>query len=266
MVIFDLDGTLLTSEFQLLEETIKDVEAIRSLGLRISIATGRSYKSAKPFLDRLQIVEPMVFSNGAVFDNPETGEREVISGIPLESALIVLMIQSEFKVSIKIHMADGRLFKTDDTPWPGEGIHFEAGEQVPDLQEHLDEDPIKMVFHGENGEMVRFQQRIEEILGPKSQVRLFRSQPNHMEMSNRNVSKGDAVKKLVEKLGIHKSEIITVGDQENDFEMIRDFGLGVMVGSHEPKLEKVCKFKIASPEEKGIATLHNHLKSLISQP
>ena len=47
--------------------------------------------------------------------------------------------------------------------------------------------------------------------------------------------------------------------------MIRDFGLGVMVGSHEPKLETVCDFKIASPEEKGIETLHDHLQSLISQ-
>ena len=164
----------------------------------------------------MQIVEPMVFSNGAIFDNPDTGEREVISGIPLESALVVLMIQSEFKVSIKIHMADGRLYKTDDTPWPGEGIHFEAGEQVADLQQQLDEDPIKMVFHGDNEEMRRYQQRIEEILGPKSQVRLFRSQPDYIEMSNRKVSKGDAVKSLVQKLGLDQSEIVTVGDQEND--------------------------------------------------
>ena len=100
LIVFDLDGTLLTQDFELLPSTVDAIGELRRSGLRVSIATGRSYKSAKPFLDRLEIVEPMIFSNGSVFDNPETGKRELISGVPLETALIVLMLLPEFNISV----------------------------------------------------------------------------------------------------------------------------------------------------------------------
>lgn len=260
LIVFDLDGTLLTQQFELLPETVSAIEEIRNLGFRITVATGRSYNSAKPFLDTLQITEPMVFSNGAVFDNPESGEREVISGISLESALIVLMLLPEFKISAKFHLAGGRLYKTDNVPWPDEGKHFEVGAIVPNLTAELDEDPIKIVFHSEPDQIEAFQTRLMEILGPTSNVRLFRSHERYVEMTNKDVSKGRAAKMLLEKLGVEIDDAIAVGDQDNDFEMIRDFGLGVVAGPGTEKLKTVMDFQIPYPEEQGIETLRDWLK------
>ena len=261
LIVFDLDGTLLTQDFELLTSTIEAIVELRRSGLRVSIATGRSYKSAKPFLDKLEIVEPMIFSNGSVFDNPETGERELISGVPLETALIVLMLLPEFNISVKLHMADGSIYKSDETPWPDEGVHFEIGDIKPRLKEELDEDPIKIVFYDEAGKMDAFSQRLNEILDSKSQVRLFRSHVRYMEMTNKNVSKGHTLKKLVDQLGIQPTEVITVGDQDNDSEMIRDFGLGVVAGPGTPSLLKVCDHQIHMPEERGIENLVEWLLS-----
>lgn len=255
LIAFDLDGTLLTQSFELLPETIEAVNGIRELGLRVTVATGRSYKSARPFLDRLEISEPMVFSNGAVFDNPDSGEREIISGIPLESALIVLMLLPEFDISAKFHLSSGELFKTDDTPWPDEGKHFEVGTIKPNLKAELQEDPVKIVFHASKSEIEAFSRRLEGVLGDKSQVRMFRSHERYIEMTNRNVNKGRAAKMLIEKLGLQPHEVIAAGDQENDFEMIRDFGLGVVVGPGTPKLLEVNDYQVPYPEEKGIETL-----------
>lgn len=260
LFVFDLDGTLLTQEFELLQGTIDAVNEIRNLGYRVTVATGRSYKSAKPFLDRLEIIEPMVFSNGAVFDNPDSGEREVISGIPLESALIVLMLLDEFEISAKFHLSGGELYKTNDTPWPDEGIHFEVGTISPNLKAELCEDPIKIVFHAQKEEIDAFERRLAEVVGKKSEVRLFRSHERYVEMTNKRVSKGHAAKMLTEKLGFSSEEVIAVGDQENDFEMIRDFGLGVLVGPGTPKLHEVMDHQVPYPEEQGIERLLEWVK------
>lgn len=261
LLIFDLDGTLLTQSFFLLPGTIDAVQDIRNLGYRVTVATGRSYKSAKPFLDRLEINEPMVFSNGAVFDNPDSGEREIISGIPLESALIVLMLLPDYKISAKFHLSGGELYKTDDVPWPDEGLHFEVGAICPDLKARLEQDPIKIVFHAEKSEIDRFEQRIKEVLGAKSQVRMFRSHERYVEMTNKNVSKGDAAKKLIQKLGFTPDQVIAVGDQENDYEMIRDFGIGVLVGPGNEKLRQVMNYNVPYPEDNGIEHLRDWIKS-----
>lgn len=263
LITFDLDGTLLTHAFELLPTTLDAVSRIKDLGLRPTVATGRSYKSAKPFLDQLQITEPMVFSNGAVFDNPETGERELISGVPLETALIVLMLLPEYEISVKLHMPDGRIFKSDDRPWPDEGKHFEVGDIRPNLIAELDEDPIKIVFYDASNSMDAFSERLNGVLERKTQVRLFRSHKRYLEMTNKTVSKGQTLRHLVEKMGIRPEAVITVGDQDNDFEMIRDFGLGVVAGPGSPKLLEVCDHQIPTPEEQGIESLYNWLKDTI---
>lgn len=262
LIVFDLDGTLLTQEFEILPSSIKALDDIRNLGLRVSIATGRSYKSAKPFLDKMRIVEPMVFGNGSVYDNPETGEREVISSIPLETALIVLMLLPEFNISLKVHLSDGRIFKSDATPWPDEGKHFEVGEIKPNLRADLTEDPIKMVFFDSGTKMDAFEHKLNGVFHAKSPVRLFRSHSRYVEMTNKNVSKGSTVKKLVGQLGIKPEEVIAVGDQDNDYEMLRDFGIGIVAGDGTPKLLEVCRYQIPLPEHNGIEQLRDWLATL----
>jgi Cof subfamily protein (haloacid dehalogenase superfamily) len=259
LIVFDLDGTLLTQQFELLPSTVAAIGDLRKAGLRVTVATGRSYRSALPFLERLEIDEPMVFSNGSVFENPLNGERELIGGVPLETALIVLMLLPEFPLSLKMHMPDGGILKSDDTPWPDEGVHFEVGDIVPNLKEVLDVDPIKIVFYDEGGRIDAFSRRLFEILGKKSQVRLVRSHARYVEMTNRLVSKADAIRKLIELLGIAPEEVITVGDQDNDYEMIRDFGLGVVVGPGTDKLLEVCDYRVTMPESQGIEQLRDWL-------
>ncbi len=260
LVVFDLDGTLLTANYELTRNTIRAVDRIRDLGMRITVATGRSHKSAKPFVNRLGIVEPMVFSNGSVYDNPATGEREVVCGIPLETALIILMLRDRYDISLKIHTSGDAVYKSDNTPWPGEGIHFETGTVVENLKAELTEDPIKIVFYADKEQHRKFQTDLMRILGENSPIALFNTHPLRVEAVNRNVSKGKTVLRLAEQLGIYPKEVIAVGDQENDYEMLRDSGIGIMVGSAAPLLKKVCSRTIPEPENDGISQLSDWLQ------
>jgi len=64
------------------------------------------------------------------------------------------------------------------------------------------------------------------------------------------------------KLDIKPEEVIAVGDQDNDFEMLRDFGFGVMVGPGTEKLAEVSDLQIPMPEDHGIEKLRDWLFSL----
>jgi Cof subfamily protein (haloacid dehalogenase superfamily) len=263
IVVFDLDGTLITHDYLLLPENLNAVNQIRQLGLRVTIATGRSFFSAEPFLKQLQIQEPMVFSNGSVCDNPETGDREIISGIPLESALIILMLMDQFKgLSLKVHTADGTVLKSNDIPWPDEGVHFVVGTIIDNLKAYLDQDPIKMVIFGEPEVKNKFQQKLLEVLGSKSQISLTHSHPLYLEIISKNVSKGITICHLLPKLGILPEQAIGVGDQENDYEMLKMLGLGIQVGENAEILKTVTQHQIPNPETLGIKVLYEWLTSL----
>ena len=62
-------------------------------------------------------------------------------------------------------------------------------------------------------------------------------------------------------MGFQPEEVIAVGDQENDYEMIRDFGIGVLVGPGTEKLKQVMNFQVPYPEENGIENLRDWIKA-----
>ncbi|MDT8446951.1 MAG: HAD family hydrolase [bacterium] len=265
MVVFDLDGTLLDSNFELTEETIGAVHGLRELGLRVSVATGRGYGSAEPFLERLGIIEPMVFSNGAVFDNPETGEREVIAGVPLESALIAMMLLDLYPdISAKAHMLGGEVLKSNATVWPHEGTHFAAGEVCENIKAALLDDPIKIVFFGPELRLMEFKTKLLAILGNRAPAKLFQSQPYYLEMVNGKTSKGLALLKLIQALELDPQKVVTVGDQENDFDMLRLFGLGIRVGNGHKSLAEVARYQVKEPQAGGVVEILEILRQELS--
>ncbi|MDX2469111.1 MAG: HAD-IIB family hydrolase [SAR324 cluster bacterium] len=255
LICFDLDGTLLDANFQLPKAHIETIETLKKRGYRISIATGRSYSSAKPYIDALNITEPMVFSNGSVYENPETGTREVLMGIPVETAKQVCALEEKEAFSLKVHLADGQILKSKDQAWPDEGVHFVVGDITENIKDILNIDPIKIVLHGTDEEMESFSKTLKAALGENSPVRLFRTHRHYVEITNAQVSKGQAVTRLINQLGIDKSEVVGVGDQENDIELVRDFGMGIQVGDNCDALKAVATQFLKPPEENGLTGL-----------
>lgn len=255
LICFDLDGTLLNAEFQLPKAHIETIETLKKRGYRITLATGRSYSSAKPYIDALNITEPMVFSNGSVYENPDSGKREVLMGIPLATAKQVCTLEEKEPFSLKVHLADGQILKSKDQAWPDEGVHFVVGDITENIKDVLKVDPIKIVLHGTNQEMESFSKLLKAELGENSPVRLFRTHRDYVEITNALVSKGQAITRLIGKLGISPSEVVGVGDQENDIELVRDFGMGIQVGDNCDALKAVATHFLAPPEENGLTGL-----------
>ncbi len=256
IIFFDLDGTLVDHNFLLSPRIISAVKKIQKLGLRISIATGRSQDSAKKFLELLQIREKVVVHNGSVVLNYDKTFKilEVI-----EKEFITHLIQSHKKqdLSFKIHFADSRVIKSNFKRWPGEGEHFIEGEVVQNF-ENLDFSGVVKIVFFESAEKI---QQLQNSLLRDFKVKFLRTHLNHIEILHSDISKSRGIFHIAKEDGLDLSEIIAVGDQDNDYEMIRDAGMGIVVGKESKKLAQVSDFKLPALFDGGMEQLLKFLET-----
>ena len=82
---------------------------------------------------------------------------------------------------------------------------------------------------------------------------VLKSAPYFLEILNPLVNKGYGVKMLAEKLGLQQSEVMAIGDQENDLAMIEYAGTGVAMGNAIESVKKIAQFVTKSNREDGVA-------------
>ena len=90
-------------------------------------------------------------------------------------------------------------------------------------------------------------------------VRYFRSTPIYLEFVEKSVSKGSALLRLCEMLGVDPAQTVAFGDEENDRPMLRAAGLGVAMGNAVPEIKAEADAVTSSNEEDGVAKFIEHL-------
>ncbi|MGK0467098.1 HAD-IIB family hydrolase [Clostridium sp.] len=96
-------------------------------------------------------------------------------------------------------------------------------------------------------------QKIKEELKKIESIQVLGAGLHGVEMTHKSVSKGSAVKYLAQRYKIKKEEIITIGDNENDIEMIEFGGLGVAMGNAIDMLKDRADYIAATNDEDGVA-------------
>ncbi|KAK3606766.1 hypothetical protein CHS0354_018360 [Potamilus streckersoni] len=225
-LFIDLDGTIVTDDFTLPERTVTAIEELKKI-IRVSVATGRSYTSAKVYLKKLQISEMCIFQNGAILKNPLTGELSVLHRIDAELAHGIIDIS--YRAGTKLY---GR--------FSGNRRRDEAGGQSG---------RAGILYPSDNAFFGNTQNRI----------RFFRSHDKFWEITHANVSKGNAVQIFSREYGIPQARIAAVGDHDNDLEMIAWVGKGMCVETASENLKKLTQFRIPGPEQCGAEKLRNML-------
>ena len=82
VIALDMDGTLLTTEHEILSETVDSLQLARKQGVKIILVTGRHHMLAYPSHAFLDLDTPIICSNGAYLFDPFI--KKIVSGFPLE--------------------------------------------------------------------------------------------------------------------------------------------------------------------------------------
>lgn len=131
-------------------------------------------------------------------------------------------------------------------------------QHVSPLEDSLNgEDPIQAMYCGRVARMEQAQQRLAEAHF-LDKITVLRTQYDHRDLSildilNRGCSKGHAVRRWAEKQGIPRGQVMAIGDNYNDLEMLDFAGLPVVMGNAPKELKQPGWHVTATNEESGVA-------------
>ena len=273
LLALDLDGTLLDSRGRVSARNLRALDAARARGVRVALVTGRRFRDARPLALELGIDVPVIAHNGALTKHARTLETVAATRLPLAAARAVLRVG-------RAHDADALV--SDDAEGPGvmvydhldeanrpaleyiewaRRIHGAEAEQavmrVASLEEYLDHPPVHIAFSGTDTAMLRLSEVLRRELAGlvKLMVTVYPAkQFGLVDVIHPDVSKGTGLAAVAREYGIAPGEVMAMGDNHNDVEMLEFAGTRVIVANAEPPLREIAGVHVtASNDEDGVA-------------
>ncbi len=261
LVISDLDGTILESGQPIHPFTKEVLAKLPELGIRFTLASGRSLASLRPFAEELRIDIPLVLANGCIIQSLDGIIHHRIT-MPVEVTRKIIEI-TEREGSDLVIFSDDRLFykKMTDNIFRIFGklnnSIYEVGswDAIESMLEQINK---FMIIDWESQENLT---RLETIFDTdlSSQADYLRTNKNHLEVMPKGVTKATGLKKLADGMGIRMAEIIAFGDFDNDAAMLAEVGLGVAVENACDLAKQSADLIVGSCAENGPAIFLNQL-------
>ena len=100
---------------------------------------------------------------------------------------------------------------------------------------------------------VELYEEVRKAIEKSDSLSAVSSDINYLDINIKNVNKSSGVKSLAKYIDVELSEVICIGDNENDIDMIKDVGLGVAMANACEELLEVCDYVTTSNDECGVA-------------
>jgi Cof subfamily protein (haloacid dehalogenase superfamily) len=238
----DIDGTLLNPQFQISEGDLTALRKAHAAGVEIVLVTGRRHAFALPIAKQLGFDLWLISSNGAVTRSlgGETFHRDLM---PAETCRRLCRAMQEFR---------GHTVLTFDQETKGAIVLERLDELGPSIRRWLEKnmeyiefvvpieralvnDPVQAMFCGT---MVRMNQALLALddAGMDGTVTVLRTEYPARDLSmidvlNAGCSKGHALERWATHRGYRREEVMAVGDNHNDVEMLEFAGYPVIMGN-----------------------------------
>ena len=274
LLALDLDGTLLDSRGQISDQNRQAIRRAEEKGVLVTIATGRRFRDARPVGLEIGLNAPLVTHNGALLKYAQSLDTVAFSLINTETSVEVIRAGKQFGgdalVSIDPHGKGSLLYdriSEHNVPlqkyitW-SQRLHGDDAEQaVVHVRDLAAEVPNTRVIHisfsGACAPMAEMRDLLEDELGETVNV-LVTVYP-HLDFTLIDVlppdaSKGIGVEKLAAIEGFTSENVMAMGDNFNDLEMLKVAGTAVVMGNADPSLlERPEFYTTVSNDESGVA-------------
>jgi Cof subfamily protein (haloacid dehalogenase superfamily) len=247
LLAVDIDGTLLNPEFHVSPADLAAMQRAHQEGVEVMLVTGRRHAFAMPIAQQLGFDFWLISSNGAVTRSMagETFHRDMLPAATCRNLCgamrefrgnTVLTFDTEAKGAIVLeHMDD---LNASIQRWLEKNIQFI--EFVIPIEEALTRDPVQAMFCGTIPHMHAALEALSAS-GLENQITVLRTEyPVRdllmIDVLNRDCSKGTAVARWAQHRGIPREQIMAIGDNYNDIEMLAFAGLPFIMGNASEEL------------------------------
>lgn len=247
LVAIDIDATLINDQRQITPRTKKALEAAKQQGVKVVLCTGRPMTGVDAYLTELglnhQDDQYVVSFNGALAQS--TNEKVIVNYtlsfndyVDWQAFCTKNNVKSQFESRDYIYTTN-----RDLSPWT---IHESDLVSMPVRVRSLDEMAhtqdqyvlAKGMMLGDKEELDKIQPKFsKEFAGCFT---IIRSEDFYLEIVNHKASKGSTLEALAKELGIKQSEVMALGNAQNDNSMIEYAGIGVAMGNSVPETKAVA--------------------------
>ena len=281
LVTVDLDGTLLNSYGEVTENTKEKIKKTQEKGVEIMIASGRPIDSIKTIAEEINSKKYFIAGNGAIIYDIQKEKIIYEKYIPRQKIIEIAKICEENNISYNIYTEKNIItqdLKYNVLYYYKENLKKDANKitsiiKVDSILEYVKNEPnikcLKITVCDENQtifkSIVRRLRAIEniDVMDVSHMSRKVFKQGTedieighfYTEISSTQVNKWQAIKYLLPILQIKPEEVIGIGDNINDKEMIENAGLGVCMGQSTPVIKEISDEITDSNTEEGVANV-----------
>jgi Cof subfamily protein (haloacid dehalogenase superfamily) len=262
LIALDIDGTLLDSNGTLPQENIAAIASAMEAGVDVVLATGRRYEFARSIFEQLPPPLTLILSNGAIVKTHD-GETLIRHLLPRAAARDTLARAPEHRPSAAVLFDRARegqiVYERVDWDHPRHGRFFRMSRpfisEIAPLEDALTEDPIQVMFTGGCEEM---RSLFNTLANTDDGFSVALTEYVHRDFSLVDVTSVDATKGRAlawraEQLGVARDEVMAIGDNFNDAEMLEFAGHPVVMGNAVEGLRSRGWHVTGHQDEAGVA-------------
>lgn len=289
LIAIDLDGTLLNSYGVITENTKKIIKKVEEQGVNIILASGRPIDSIQAIANEIESKKYFIAGNGAIVYDIEKDEIIYENCLKKQKVLEIIKICEENSIGYSIYTEKEILttaLKYNVLYYHKENLKKPEDKKtkisiIQNMEEYIKNDNTsrylkitvcdedKIVFDS----IIRKLRNVKdiEVLDVSHMARKTIKQGTeeiaveyyYTEISRKNVDKWNAIEFLAKKLEIDSKDIMAIGDNINDKQMIENAGLGVAMGQSTPVITNVANEVTSSNNEEGVAKiLQKHYRNI----
>ncbi|WP_245249705.1 sugar-phosphatase [Vagococcus allomyrinae] len=256
LIAIDIDGTLIDSNHQLHQQNIDALQKKAAEGVKIVLCSGRPMIGMLPFVEQLGLIaenEYTISYNGALVQH--NADQKTLIEHTLSYADFQKITQLGQQLKLKMHILDRDYMYTPNRQISEYTVFDAYATQMPLQYCPLAEMPktsySKIMFVDQAELLERAIPQIPAEL--YNDYTMLHSMPFFFEFLNKEASKGRAVRDLAEMLNIQQHEIMAIGDNENDLDMLTYAGVGVAMANASDNAKKAANVITKSNDQQGVA-------------
>ncbi|MBE7383466.1 MAG: Cof-type HAD-IIB family hydrolase [Leptolyngbya sp. SIO1E4] len=262
LLVLDIDGTIAGRSNQVTAGVKQAVAAAQAKGIQVAIATGRMYRAAVRFHTAVGSSLPLLSYQGALIKDPASGKVYRHTPLSRNHTLALLKtlaaLEAQQKLSIHLYIDDqlhvrSILAETQDYAERSGVDPIAVGDLTSFLHRQLTIETTKLLALSPDPAIVTdILMRLQQAYSPQ-ELYLTQSVDTFFEATHPLSNKGAAVKFLAEELlGLASTQVMTIGDNFNDLEMLRYAQIGVAMGDAPSGVKAIADWVAPSVEDDGV--------------
>ncbi|MDR0921940.1 MAG: Cof-type HAD-IIB family hydrolase [Lactobacillales bacterium] len=255
LVAIDLDGTLLNSKKEISLRNKETLKKAKAAGIKVVICTGRPLKAIHHILEELNLEEAGDYSvtfNGGLVQKNDTAEIMEKKALTLDEVKRIYEVVQPLALPLDV-ISDGIVLQL---PSVNESLYAKANPVLTFEKAELSDLTEDMIFNKcisaaeaefLDNQSLKFPKELYD------EFEIIKSRDILLEFMPKGVTKAYGIELLAKDLGIKQSEIMAIGDEENDLPMIEYAKIGVAMKNAVPMIKVAATVETDTNENDGVA-------------